>query len=573
MRLRMYPDSMGKVWETKKKILKLMESGRKMPSEISAALSIAPSTVTQHLKELESMGAIREIDDPFVKKWKYFELNPGFNVRTMENAEMMRMKTKSKMPYFAAAVVAAVLVIGAAVLLANQLGIAAAQGGVTVPIRLTDPPTVPAGTNALLISYSSLQVHTAGQSNTTGWISASGSGTVDLMSLINESQVIGSVKMGANTSIDMIRFNVTSARIVINGTTYNVTVPSGMVTARIRGAGRVNSSANLLLDLSPAVATIYTNTSTIFVLVPSVRAVVVPGNGSSVSIGARASLNVNDRANIGEGSPNITVSSASLAQIGNVTRFSITVRNNGNGSVQLAHIFVYGNESITVHPGPFAVNSGAGSTAGAASGNSANASTDVNASSRMNITDQDRLQAGISGDASAGLGLGANGSQAGLNATAAAKQGREDGSPGIRIDVNGTAFGINSIVGTSLSGSENMKELLGVGGDVSSLRVLDFQIAQGGQLLLPFSSQCGGDAQEAAGVPLPCTAATEANIHSQLASGYTIAGGSSATFSFNGTIGLAFGHITVSPIVGDNYTIIVRGEEGAAASANVTASS
>ncbi len=564
---------MGKTWDMKRRILKLMESGRKTPSEISAALSIAPSTVTQHLKDLERMGAVRESNDEFVKKWRYFELNPGFNARMMENPEMMRMKAKSKLPYLAAAMVAAVFVIGAAALLASQPNAAAAQAAAIVPIRLTDPPTVPAGTNALLISYSSLQVHTKGQSNATGWISASGNGSVDLMSLINESEVIGSVKIGANTLVDMIRFNVTSARIVINGTAYNVTVPSGMVTAHIGGAGRVNSSANLLLDLSPSVVTIYTNTSTIFVLVPSVRAVVVPGNGSSASIGARVPLNVNERANIGEGSPNITVSSAGLAQIGNMTRFSITVRNNGNGSVQLDHIFVYGNESITVHPGQLAANARANSSTGAVSNSSANTSIGVNASSHISIADQERPQIGVSAGAAAGLGIGANGSKAGLNATAAAEQEREYGYPGIRIDVNGTAFGINSILGTPLSGSESVKELLGVGGDVSSLRVLNFQITQGGQLLLPFSGRCGGGTQEAAGVAMPCPAATDTEIHSQIGSGYTLAAGSSATFSFNGTIGMAFGHITVSPVAGDNYTIVVRGEEGAAASVNVTASS
>ncbi|MCL4379232.1 MAG: hypothetical protein M1160_00125 [Candidatus Marsarchaeota archaeon] len=48
-------------------------------------------------------------------------------------------------------------------------------------------------------------------------------------------------------------------------------------------------------------------------------------------------------------------------------------------------------------------------------------------------------------------------------------------------------------------------------------------------------------------------------------------GKTSTTFTFSGTVSLAFGHITVSPIPGDVYNIAVRGEDGAAAAANVTA--
>ena len=51
---------MGKTFDTKRKILGMLRSGPKTPSEIWRELSLAPSTVSQHLKELRDMGEIEE---------------------------------------------------------------------------------------------------------------------------------------------------------------------------------------------------------------------------------------------------------------------------------------------------------------------------------------------------------------------------------------------------------------------------------------------------------------------------------------------------------------------------------
>jgi hypothetical protein len=614
---------MSRTWEMKRKILKLLEGGRKMPSEISTELELAPSTVTQHLKELKEIGAIREVNDPFVKKWKYFELNPEFNAKILERDNM----TKNKLPY-AAALVVALLVIGSVVFLAVQsLHTPVSSGGTQtlVPVRLTDPPTVPNGAQALFIGYSSLQVHMQGQSNTTGWISSTGNGTINLMSLVNESQVIGSVKLSQNASVNMIRFNVTSASIVINGTAYNVTVPSGRVTARITGQGTVNGSTSLLLDLSPVVATIYTNTSTVFVLVPSVRAVVVGGANASAAIGSKTALSANDKAELESARPNITISAVSLSQSGNATQFSVTVKNSGNRSVQLSHILVYGNEIITVHPVPLSIvaenssvngteranQTGNESERGSASVNattairgngnaitttpsntdvngavrgSGNASISINASARANVTAQDRARyadagsnlsaterGGVVGEGASSLNIGANGI---ANLTGAGNAlGSEHESEAINIEVNGTRFGTNSSVGAALLKQNDVQDLVNVGEDINSLRVINFQVAQNGQLVLPFSTQCAAMSAQASGTGaavLPCTE-SGSEIPAMAKTGYNLTAGATATFTFSGTVSLAFGHITVSPVPGDIYNIAVRGEDGAGASANVTA--
>ncbi len=579
-----------------------------MPSEISTALELSPSTVTQHLKGLKEMHAVREVNDPFVKKWKYFELNPEPGAKALESVNMnMR---KGRMPYVAALVVV-LLVIGSVVFLSVQsLRAPAPSGGALalVPVRLTDPPTVPSGTQALLLGYSSLQVHMQGQSNTTGWISSAGNGTINLMSLVNESQVIGNVKLSQNASVDMIRFNVTSTKIVINGTTYNVTIPSNRVTARITGQSAVNGSASLLLDLSPVVATIYTNTSTVFVLVPSVRAVVVSGTNASAAMGSKAALSAKDKVELESARPNMTISAVSLAQSGNATQLSITVRNNGNRSVQLSHILVYGNETITVHPVPLPVplenssingtertnQAGNESERGSASINttggggnisvngtshgSGNVSIHANASARRNITGQE--MPGYSAESSnlpvaEGAGnsnqiIGANGIANMTGAADASGSGHE--SEAINIEVNGTRFGTNSSAGAALLKQNDVQDLVSVGEDINSLKVINFQIAQNGQLVLPFSTQCAGVSAQAAGagVAAPCME-SGSEIPAMVNKGYNLTAGATATFTFSGTVSLAYGHITVSPVIGDVYNVAVRGEDGAAATANATA--
>ncbi len=217
------------------------------------------------------------------------------------------------------------------------------------PVFLTDPPVVPAGTTALIITYSSLAVHTEGTSGS-GWVSASGSGTINLLNLVNTSELIGTANITANSTINMISFNVTSAKITINGTTSNVTLPNPKVTAHIVGRTKVNASSGLLLDLSPTIATIYTANSTIFVMVPSVRAVVVGSQSThaSSSIGAREPLNASDRKELEDVRPNISIVSSSMSITGNLTSVSVTVKDNSNSSVTLRHVTIFGNYSVTV---------------------------------------------------------------------------------------------------------------------------------------------------------------------------------------------------------------------------------
>ena len=269
-------------------------------------------------------------------------------------------------PYIIGAVIIILIIIGAAVFLyapskpaatlpvsqqssSNQSTQTQYQNGtVNVPMQLTDPPEVPSGTQSLVIAYSSEQVHLSNAGNQSGWISAKENGSIDLLSIVNLSQTISTISIPAGARINMARFNITSASIVINGTTYNVTVPSGEVTAHINDE-QVNSSSGILLDLSPTVAEIVTDNSTIFVMVPSLRAIIVANASASANahVGEKAKLTAKEHAELKYAASNITIANASIS-VGadNVTYISVTVKDNSNSSVILRHLSVFGNISV-----------------------------------------------------------------------------------------------------------------------------------------------------------------------------------------------------------------------------------
>lgn len=70
---------MSKAFRTKKKILKALSTGSKTTTRIAHELELAPSTVSQHIAELAEMGAIERVDNPFVIKFKYYRIAPGYS--------------------------------------------------------------------------------------------------------------------------------------------------------------------------------------------------------------------------------------------------------------------------------------------------------------------------------------------------------------------------------------------------------------------------------------------------------------------------------------------------------------
>ncbi|WP_410545330.1 DUF4382 domain-containing protein, partial [Acidianus sp.] len=137
-------------------------------------------------------------------------------------------------------------------------------------VALTDPPVVPSGTSAVLVSYSGVAVHAEGY----GWIYANASGSVNLLALQNLSVVLAQVSVPANATVNEVRLYITNASIVVNGTRYPLMLPSGVLKIPIVNASRAARGA--LVDLQPHVTVAYVGDQPVFIMAPA--AVAVPLN-------------------------------------------------------------------------------------------------------------------------------------------------------------------------------------------------------------------------------------------------------------------------------------------------------
>ncbi len=521
----------SKTWKTKRKILSIISREAKTPSEISNELNLAPSTVSEHMEELERMGAIKQVDNPFIKKWKYYKVNPDFDSKHIGGTRL-----PVGVPQAAAVFVIILGLLGVLAFGASSVG----GGGQQVLFSLTDPPSVPNGTQSLNIAYSSIQAHYVGSEGSSGWISGAGSGSLDLMNLINTSQVIGTGQFPANSTIDMVRFTIASANIVINGTSYNVTVPSGQLTTSVSGT-KVGTNSSVLIDMSPVVAAIYTSNSTIFVLVPSLKAVMVGGTllNSRAYIGERHRLSSEEQDKLNETAPSISISSATLKVIGNSTvQLSVTVKNTGNENATLRHAVLNGMPSVLVEPDEVV---------------------------RANVSVKNNVEAPPA--------------FVQLNSSAAAPlvgrsiaNGEMDNSIRVMTANHGNVSVESELPSLNSTAQTRLKTLVRVGEDVRMFRVLNFLIASNGTLVLPFENKgCSCTGLRCPAIPasgnIPCIVG---GLGENKGFGYVLQPGASATFTFSGQLIFGGGRIRITPVQGSRWTLAVAGEEGAEASTNVT---
>ena len=425
------------------------------------------------------------------------------------------------------------------------------SGVQAAPVILTDPAIVPQGTTSLVINYSSIRVQLSGSSS--GWVNAAGSGSINLLSLVNSSKVIGSANIPVNSTVDMVSFNVTSAEITINGTTSSVTVPNRNVTAHITGASKLNATSGFLMDLSPTIATIYTSNSTIFVMVPSVRAIVIGGKNvsSHASIGSSAKLNASVKTRLDAIKPNISIVSSSIISVGNRTQISVTVKDNSNSSVMLRHMLVFGNYSVVITP-----LSGFNTTVMVG----ADGHINQNGSSRFNISE---IESGDFASASADIKDSANVPTNVINGSVSGNVRGNTGGNVISTVSNVVASNSNAIApngstkspstsNESANASEHDSAEFGLvkeGIAVQHMRVFNFLLSSNGTMFLP----------------------SGANDFTNSGFGYNLSAGATQTFTFNGTLSFGDGHISITPQNGTAYKVVVGGEESAAASMNVTA--
>ncbi len=327
---------MSKYGATKDKILELIANGNSSLSSISKELNLAPSTVSKHLRDLEGEGRIEMKDNAHFRKWKFYTLSGNAN-----NGVQAPMESKARMVARTFILLLVITAIGAYAFSANG-------GTVQIPIRITDPPEVPQGTQALYINYSSIAVAVA-RNGGMKWITSNSSGTLNLMRLINYTQIVGEIAVGQGSTVDSVVLNITSASIVIDNETYPVHLLGNEVTATVEKGKELNKSSDVLLDFAPIVTPEYTKNSTTFVMLPYLRAFVTQApeeqKGRTAITGAEAPypLDPHYRNIFSRESWNITITNVKLVPDGNKTEFSVTLSNKGNRSADILGVVIYEN--------------------------------------------------------------------------------------------------------------------------------------------------------------------------------------------------------------------------------------
>ncbi len=496
------------------------------------------------------------------------------------------------------------------------------SGSSNLFVALTDPPSVPANTTALTMEYSDVQVHEIGSGNS-GFVNTGASGSINLLSVVNLTKTIAAANVSANSSINLVRFTIASVMITVDGKQYNVTVPNNVLTVNVRNNATIsaNSTRAVLVDMNPSVLEIYSGNQTIFLMVPSAKAVLISnasGNGIALRVGGNESLkrNVRNELNLERG--NISISSASLSNGNNETSFSVTVKDNGNSSVVIKNILLYGymkadfnativnriikveNESERVNisseigagrgeptgSGQIGINgsSSEGSNAGSSArenethkNNSSSVSITANATINSSIIKQIR-PVGFQGYG--GYGYGSSTASTTVEANSNEHVNASEPNSHANAYVGGDIeVEVGNVLRSNATYGDKLSKLDGLLGNrinaslaiASHLNVSGMEFKDNIRKALNFEDHFHNTLNFLVSTNgtliLPFT-----ESEAEGPNGYTINAGQSVTFAFNGIIARGESPMAIMPIDNETYGIRVTGKEGVSAQANVTAS-
>jgi len=275
------------------------------------------------------------------------------------------MSGKWTMKYGTAAVITAIAIIVVSLFATTSLNPITSTpqnsnpvtGNAAFTVMLTDPPTVPAGTTILNLTYSDVSIHVTYPNSTTEWLPLGVTGTVNLFSLINMSQTLASTTLPIGSTVDKVQFTIADVDAVVNDVTYNVTALSDTLVLNVANA-RVNETlSGVLLDFNPTLTQIQAtdadgNPVTYYVLVPSARAVIVNAlTSDQIRVGTIVKLGENHRVAlervVQDFETNVTITQATLTVDGNSTALSITLTNYGTMPFRIFGLSLNGEFSAT----------------------------------------------------------------------------------------------------------------------------------------------------------------------------------------------------------------------------------
>jgi hypothetical protein len=270
-----------------------------------------------------------------------------------------RMSGKWTLKYGLAAVLVAIVVIAVALFANPMSSVTPSQTSAAASflVMLTDPPTVPAGTTVLNLTYSDVSLHAVYPNGTADWLLLNASGTVNLFSLVNMSQTIASTTIPSGSAVDKIQFTIAGVEAEVNWTVYPVTALSSTLVMSIANCQVNQTLSGALVDFNPTLLQIQATDSNgtlvdYYVLVPSATATVVTSlSREQAKVGTIVELGQNNKEKlvrvVEEFPDNVTIVSASLSVNGNVTSLSVTLMNEGDVTFKIFGLTLHGEFNAT----------------------------------------------------------------------------------------------------------------------------------------------------------------------------------------------------------------------------------
>ncbi len=377
-----------------------------------------------------------------------------------------------------------------------------------VSVRLTDPSDVPLGTTSLTINYSEIYLHVIANGSSE-WITENSSGSINLLALVNRSAFLGIINLSGSLIIEGAGFNISAASITINESQHDVIASGNRFLVNVSNQLNLNRSASVLIDLNPTILIMLTANAPLFVIVPSLGAIIennsetIPLNTGKNNLNpvSHSEMNLLNRAR-----PNISITSAFLGVFDNFTSLSLTVRDNSNASIALNSLKVYGPLEMIINE----------TDLGILNDTLLNFTKDI---------------------ANFSVGLEHNISE----------NGREF------VGMQGVNFLINSNGALFLP----FNRLEAVSSQAQNSQTVSSSLHCG--TILPLLSP--KTESQINGAIASCV---ENNA-------FILGASQSATLSFNDIIRFGFGALVVKPIIGDSYKIILHGNSDSAAIANTSA--
>ena len=229
--------------------------------------------------------------------------------------------------------------------------------GATFAVLLTDPPTVPAGTTQLNLTYTDFLLYVIYSNGTDEWLPVGAEGTVNLFSLINMTQTIASITIPLNSTVVKVQFTIADVTAVVNEQTYNVTSLSDTFVVKVVNGAVNKTLSGVLIDFNPTLVQIQASDENdmlvyYYVLVPSANGIIVENLTSAhVKVGTIIEIGENNRVRLvrvkEDFSKNLTIVSATLTVNGNATGLSVTLKNEGDVLFRIFGLTLHGEFNTT----------------------------------------------------------------------------------------------------------------------------------------------------------------------------------------------------------------------------------